>query len=62
MEKLSVLEFDQFNVTLNNHQLHGEYRQYRSINITADLRLIYRKSEDGTFYLITVDTHSNLYG
>ncbi|MCX6716881.1 MAG: type II toxin-antitoxin system mRNA interferase toxin, RelE/StbE family [Candidatus Taylorbacteria bacterium] len=60
LEKLRVLEADEFCIILNNHKLHGEYSLYRSINITGDIRLIYRKEKDN-FFLIDIGTHNDLY-
>ncbi len=50
-----------FNPLLNNHQLQGEYKGCRSINITGDIRAIYRVIEQDTFYFIAIGTHSQLY-
>jgi addiction module RelE/StbE family toxin len=50
-----------FSQILNNHQLRGEYKGYRSINITGDLRVLYEPLDDETVLFITIDTHSNLY-
>ena len=52
---------DEFDPILNNHALKGKYLGYRSINITGDLRVLYKK--EGNMVIFTViDTHSNLYG
>ena len=59
--KLTVFVGDPFAVILNNHQLHGEKKHYRSINITGDYRLIFEQYDVDTVRLIDVDTHSNLY-
>lgn len=59
-ERLEVFKENPFAPELNNHSLHGEYLGYRSINITGDLRAIYKIKEDCT-YFVTIDTHSNLY-
>ena len=60
-KKLRIFEINEYEEVLNNHQLQGEYDGCRSINITGDVRVIYRKLEDGSCYLITVGTHSQLY-
>lgn len=52
---------DEFNPILNNHSLKGRYLGYRSINITGDLRVIFRKNEEVVIF-IAIDSHSNLYG
>lgn len=60
-ERLIIFERDQFDPVLNNHSLKGKYLGYRSINITGDLRAIYKK--DGVdIIFVTIDSHSNLYG
>ena len=46
---------------LNNHKLKGKYKGYRSINITADFRAIYRPTDANTAYFVEVDNHNNLY-
>lgn len=47
---------------LNRHPLSGKYQGFFSINITGDLRAIYRPIEHDIAFFITIDTHSNLYG
>ncbi|MDO8498676.1 MAG: type II toxin-antitoxin system mRNA interferase toxin, RelE/StbE family [bacterium] len=60
-EKILLFEKDEFEPVLNNHTLKGNYSGYRSINITGDLRAIYRKSSDEIMFM-AIDSHSNLYG
>ena len=50
-----------FHLILNNHALHGEYRGYRSINVSGDLRVIYEDIDTETVQFILIGTHSNLY-
>ncbi len=50
-----------FDPSLGNHALMGKYQGYRSINITGDIRVIYRLLERNTAYFIDINTHSNLY-
>lgn len=50
---------------LNNHSLQREYAGFRSIDITADYRAIYKEviQEDDTYiYFTSFGTHSQLYG
>ncbi len=61
-ERLMLFAQNQFHPLLNNHQLIGEYFEYRSINITGDWRAIYEKIDDETVYFVYLATHSNLYG
>ena len=60
-ERLIIFEADQFNPVLNNHMLKGNYLGYRSINITDDLRAIYKQTRDNVIF-VTIDSHSKLYG
>lgn len=50
-----------FDPVLNNHALKGKYFGYRSINITGDVRIIYKFLEKEAVLFIDVDSHSNLY-
>lgn len=60
-ERILLFEKDEFEPVLNNHALRGSYSGYRSINITGDLRAIYRKSSDEVMFM-AINSHSNLYG
>ncbi len=60
-KKLSIFKQDTFNPILNNHPLDGKYRGYRSINITGDVRAVYRLKTNYIAIFVTVDNHSNLY-
>lgn len=54
-----------FNPQLNNHQLAGEYKGHRSINITGDWRAIFTETlnEEGnkTIVFKFIGTHNRLY-
>jgi addiction module RelE/StbE family toxin len=60
-ERLVLFRQDPFNALLNNHGLFGKYLGCRSINITGDLRAIYRALGDNTAFFIEIGTHGNLY-
>ena len=60
-ERLRIFLKNPFVPILNNHPLKGKYLNYRSINITGDLRAIYRQCGEDEYIFVTVDTHSNLY-
>lgn len=60
-ERLEVFLTDIFNPILNNHPLKGKYAGYRSINISGDLRAIYKPDTKDTAIFVAVDSHSNLY-
>jgi addiction module RelE/StbE family toxin len=46
---------------LENHSLHGEWRKFRSINITGNYRALYRYINDDVTEFFIIDTHNNLY-
>ena len=59
-ERLSLFLINPDNPLLNTHDLNPPWQGYRSINITGDIRLIYR--QEGSFYrLARVGSHSELY-
>ena len=60
-ERLEVFALDEFDPSLQNHALHGEFGECRSINITGDYRLVYRTIEKRVYLLISIGTHSQLY-
>ncbi len=60
-ERLFLFESDSFHPLLNNHPLHGKYDGYQSINITGDIRAIYKQKGD-TIIFADIGTHSELYG
>lgn len=60
-DRLILFEKDQFSPALNNHALNGAYAGYRSINITGDIRAIYRKASDIVLF-VKIGSHSKLYG
>jgi addiction module RelE/StbE family toxin len=46
---------------LRNHQLKGKYKEYRSIDVTGDVRALYLQRESEAIF-DAVGTHSQLYG
>ena len=60
-ERRNLFIDNPFHPILKNHPLHGKYKGYFSINITADLRAIYKLLGSDTAFFINIDTHSNLY-
>ena len=58
--RLNLFLENPYHPLLNNHDLNHPWQGYRSINITGDIRLIYRI--EGSFYrLARVGSHSELY-
>ncbi len=60
-EKLKLFSENPFDSRLNNHPLKGKYTDYRSINITGDLRAIYKFINQDKCVFVIIDNHSNLY-
>lgn len=60
-KRLKAFLEDPFDPLLNNHALHGEWRQFRSINVTGDFRAIFRMLGRDTVEFVLIDTHGNLY-
>ena len=59
-ERLNLFLIDPGNPLLNTHDLNPPWQGYKSINITGDIRLIYK--QEGSFYrLARVGSHSELY-
>lgn len=60
-ERLEVFLNDQFNPTLRNHPLKGKYLDYRSINISGDLRAIYKYISSKECVFVVLGRHRDLY-
>lgn len=60
-ERIKLFMDNQYSSILNNHPLAGKYKGYRSINVSGDLRAIFKTIKAGTFLFIDIDTHSKLY-
>ena len=59
-EKIELFKIFQFDVLLNNHALNGEYSDYRSINITGDVRARF-KIVDNIAIFVHIGSHSESY-
>jgi len=60
-KRLKIFVKDQYSPVLHNHKLAGKYKNYCSINITGDVRLIFELEGD-ICWLVEIGTHSELYG
>ena len=60
-ERRNLLIIDPEHLLLNSHSLQGKWKGCRSINITGDIRAIY-KTEGFFVIFIEIGTHSQLYG
>ena len=59
-DRLLQFERDEFDPILNNHELKGKYLSYRSINVTGDIRAIFKRDSESALF-VAIDYHSNLY-
>ncbi len=50
-----------FDPALHDHALHGPFEGCHSINISGDIRAIYKPKETGDVVFIRIGTHSELY-
>ncbi len=55
-----LFQEDTLNPLLKNHSLHGIWKGCLSINITGDIRAIYKIEKD-TYIFIAIGSHSDLY-
>jgi len=60
-QRIKLFTKEPLNPLLRDHQLKGKYKQYRSIDITGDLRALYFHQGNKAIFDI-VGTHSQLYG
>lgn len=60
-ERLGLFLENPFDPALKNHPLKGKYLDYRSINITGDLRAIYKHISSEECIFVVLDKHSHLY-
>lgn len=60
-ERLEIFLDNPYDALLNNHSLKGKYTDYRSINITGDVRAVYKFITENESIFVAIDSHSNLY-
>ncbi len=61
LERVQMFSNNPLHPTLRNHQLKGKYKEYRSIDITGDIRALYLQKENEAIF-DAVGRHSQLYG
>ncbi len=59
-ERQIFFEINKFDPVLNNHALQGKWQGFRSINVTGDIRAVFKESGDLVIF-VAIDSHSNLY-
>jgi len=60
-ERIKMFVSDKFHPLLNNHKLHPPYSDCRSIDITGDIRTVFKEIDKDTILLIDIGPHSALY-
>ena len=55
-----IFQENEYAPILNNHPLKAEYADCKSINITGDYRLVYKRV-DNLYIFMDIGTHSQLY-
>ena len=60
--RLALYEADPQAKVLNDHAIKGKYIGYRSMNVSGDLRALYRVDGDRIILFCFIGTHSQLYG
>lgn len=60
-ERIAVFSNNPLHPSLRNHALKGKYKEYRSIDVTGDVRALYLQRNDEAIF-DAIGTHSQLYG
>jgi len=60
-QALVLFQGDPYHPSLYNHQLTGQWKNYRSISFGGDWRAHYEVIDKDTAYFVAVGTHSQLY-
>jgi len=60
--RLRLWQIDPVSPQLRHHALAGKLKGFYSINVTGDIRALYRVHEDTIYVYELIGTHSQLYG
>ena len=60
-ERLDLFRHDPRDPALNIHKLHGEKKQFISMNVTGDCRALFVRVDKKTVIFSRIGTHSQLY-
>jgi addiction module RelE/StbE family toxin len=64
IRRVELFKQDPYHALLRNHALTGNWKGYRSINITGDWRAVFTYDKKGKTIMVTfeaIGTHSQLY-
>ena len=60
-DRLGIYLLNKYSQELNYHKLKWELNQFYSINITWDIRAIFKEEDDTIIIFYMIWTHSELY-
>lgn len=60
-ERILLFASDSRHPQLRNHPLQGKYTGYWSINVSGDVRALYKVIDDEIILFALIGTHSKLY-
>lgn len=60
-ERIELFLTNTFSPILNNHSVEPIYSEHRSINITGDIRVLYKEKDANCVLFMKIGTHSELY-
>ena len=52
---------DEFHSQLHVHALSGKYKGYKSFNVNADVRVVFKEIDTDTYLFLEIGSHSELY-
>jgi mRNA interferase YafQ len=62
IERFKTFKANPMEPILNNHSLSGEWMGHRSIDITGDIRAVYKLEAKNIARFVEIGSHSKLYG
>jgi addiction module RelE/StbE family toxin len=60
-QRTSLWTTDPQNPQLHVHRLKADMHEYKTFNVSGDLRIKYHEEADGVFIFDDIGTHSQLY-
>lgn len=61
-ERKDIFLHDRMHPLLRDHALDGKWIGHRSINVTGDIRAVYRMESSDLCIFVAIGTHPELYG
>ena len=60
-ERLLIFSENKNDLILNNHKLHGKFKNFKSIDVTGDIRAVYEEIDENSTHFVSMGSHSKLY-